>query len=121
MSNVLAEAVATRCPACRSGHESQRDVYVYARVYLCARHRETWDVANERAHASGCPWRPAACLRCTDLDSSRRAGRTSGASPQMIPQLARTDSGSAEPEISLDGTGRPLSPVAGAHLFGGER
>jgi len=56
--------VAGTCPACRDSAVTQRDVYGYARAYLCVTHRSTWDAADHHAHSSGCPWPPRGCPRC---------------------------------------------------------
>jgi hypothetical protein len=59
------QPVASTCPACNTGHDSQSAVYQFARAYLCANHRLTWDAAFERAHRGGkCPIEPRPCGFC---------------------------------------------------------
>ncbi len=62
---MFAAEVTVTCPCCRDGVHDRRDVYLYARPYLCALHQSIFDAANENAHRSGaCPWSPRACKRC---------------------------------------------------------
>lgn len=57
-------SVTNRCPACRENKHTHREVYLYARAYLCPIHRSTWDAADEREHRGGkCPHAPARCPR----------------------------------------------------------
>ena len=53
------------CTPCRKD-ELKRNVYRYARNYLCELHKSQWDEIDAREHRNGCPHTPQVCpvFRC---------------------------------------------------------
>lgn len=72
-TTVQAEEITGRvCPPCRDGKSKPRDIYQYARAYLCESCVEIWDAADAAEHGRArreksehrCPWAPLECRRC---------------------------------------------------------
>lgn len=62
---MTAVEVTIACPPCRDSGSPRRDVYSYARAYLCANHKIMWNAEDQRQHRGGkCPHAPKPCERC---------------------------------------------------------